>query len=64
MVPVETSSGYLANERMLLPEDAVRLVLICNYLFLLVLYLVKLSSAQEKWTVPRMLNYLSMYPKM
>lgn len=23
MVPIETSSGYLANERILLPEDAV-----------------------------------------
>lgn len=26
MVPVETSSGYLANERVLLPEDAVSLI--------------------------------------
>lgn len=28
MIPVETSSGYLANERVLLPEDAVCL---CYY---------------------------------
>lgn len=27
MVPTETSSGYLANERLLLPEDAVSLSL-------------------------------------
>lgn len=31
MVPVETSSGYLANERILLPEDAVSY---CSYTFI------------------------------
>ena len=33
MVPVETSSGYLANERTLLPEDAVCFVLFFFFFF-------------------------------
>lgn len=33
MVPIETSSGYLANERLLLPEDAV-----CYHLVFYTLY--------------------------
>ncbi|OIV94153.1 hypothetical protein TanjilG_31578 [Lupinus angustifolius] len=31
MVPVETGSGYLANERTLLPEDAECCICLCNY---------------------------------
>ncbi|PPD90857.1 hypothetical protein GOBAR_DD12205 [Gossypium barbadense] len=31
MVPVETSSGYLANERILLPEDAECCICLCSY---------------------------------
>lgn len=34
MVPTETSSGYLANERLLLPEDAVSLSL-CFSIYIL-----------------------------
>ena len=39
MVPTETSSGYLANERILLPEDAVS----CNFIMeFLILFTMKL----------------------
>ncbi|OMO93982.1 Zinc finger, RING-type [Corchorus olitorius] len=31
MVPIETSSGYLANERILLPEDAECCICLCSY---------------------------------
>ncbi|KDP38117.1 hypothetical protein JCGZ_04760 [Jatropha curcas] len=31
MVPIETSSGYLANERILLPEDAECCICLCPY---------------------------------
>ncbi|KAK7310124.1 hypothetical protein RJT34_07418 [Clitoria ternatea] len=31
MVPIETSSSYLANERMLLPEDAECCICLCTY---------------------------------
>ncbi|KAE8699027.1 E3 ubiquitin-protein ligase [Hibiscus syriacus] len=31
MVPTETSSGYLANERILLPEDAECCICLCSY---------------------------------
>ncbi|KAK7308666.1 hypothetical protein VNO77_42286 [Canavalia gladiata] len=31
MVPVETGSGYLANERLLLPEDAECCICLCSY---------------------------------
>lgn len=31
MVPIETTSGYLANERMLLPEDAECCICLCPY---------------------------------
>lgn len=33
MVPVETSSGYLANERILLPEDAVCFLFFSFFVF-------------------------------
>ncbi|WCJ33620.1 Zinc finger C3HC4 type (RING finger) family protein [Euphorbia peplus] len=31
MIPIETSSGYLANERILLPEDAECCICLCQY---------------------------------
>ncbi|MBA0849011.1 hypothetical protein Goshw_009997 [Gossypium schwendimanii] len=40
MVPVETSSGYLANERILLPEDAVSYGIIMELLFLFAMMLI------------------------
>jgi hypothetical protein len=45
MVPVETSSEYLANERILLPEDAVcvfsSFFLLKSYMVLFLFFIVK-----------------------
>ncbi|KAL0296576.1 UNVERIFIED_CONTAM: E3 ubiquitin protein ligase RIE1 [Sesamum radiatum] len=31
MIPIETSSGYITNERILLPEDAECCICLCTY---------------------------------